>query len=641
MDASSPPESQPSPLDASGIRVAGHSDTGRQRDHNEDRIYINAEEGIFLVVDGVGGQAAGEVAAEIACEEIPNRLMRREGPVDERVREAIALANRAILKRAQAEKAHRGMACVLTVAVLEDGLVTVGHVGDTRLYEVGAAHIKKMTSDHSVVGYLEETGHLTEEEAMARPDRNQILREVGTEDWDPDDDAFIELQTFPFREGAALLMCSDGLTDLVVSRTIHEVMLEQAGRPEQTVQTLIGLANEAGGKDNISVIVVEGSAFPAPGLEALPTAREAAPPDPGPIEAAPLLAGEQAVLPLRDAAFTLQGKAPPSLDIESTLQGSIPARPDAESTLEGTAPDLRDAALASPEQPAPPDQQAATASPAPSPEPAPPVRRVEAAPPAPSASPEPQKPRRWPLFLLGLLVGVVLGALLMGPAEETQTDTDSAPSAPQVLTVSPDDGAYASIQVALDAALPGDVIAVDPGTYTGPIYLKEGITLWSPVPGEAVIAAPGTPDPDSAAVVARNLPGRQLRAQLIGFKIDGAERSPVGILIDEADVDIVNVEVTGTTDSGILVRGDSEALLTESRIDNNLRSGIRIESPASPTISRNLILDNGPEASGEDAFGIVVMPGAEPWMNDNITGHTGEGGLVYGSPADSTGLEDN
>ena len=129
-------------------RSAGLSDPGRVRRNNEDAFHVDAERGIFLVVDGIGGQAAGEKAAEIAVNRIRTRLERQTGTVEERIREAIAMANNEIFQAAQNNPEWRGMACVLTLAVLENGSAVVGHVGDSRLYHVRRGAIRKITHDH-------------------------------------------------------------------------------------------------------------------------------------------------------------------------------------------------------------------------------------------------------------------------------------------------------------------------------------------------------------------------------------------------------------------------------------------------------------------------------------------------------------
>lgn len=233
---------------------AGGSDVGKVRQNNEDAFHCDAARGILMVIDGMGGRAAGEVAAKIAQRLIRTRLERRTGTVIERIREAITLANNEIFKQSQLNVDWTGMACVLTVAVLEDNQLTIGHVGDTRLYEIRNGGIEKITRDHSSVGRQEEQGQLTELEAMRHPQRNEVSRGVGLAERSPDDEGFIEISEHTVLPGAAFLLCSDGLSDLITSQQVLKVIEQQSGEPVEVVRQLITAANDAGGKDNITVI---------------------------------------------------------------------------------------------------------------------------------------------------------------------------------------------------------------------------------------------------------------------------------------------------------------------------------------------------------------------------------------------------
>jgi serine/threonine protein phosphatase PrpC len=243
------------------VRAAGWSDPGLQRDVNEDRFYCDPARGLFAVVDGVGGQAAGGRAADIAVSMLRTRLERETGPTVERVREAIAIANNEIHRTASMRPEWNGMACVLTVAVVEEGRVVVGHVGDTRLYKVSADRIEKMTRDHSPVGEREDASEISERVAMHHPRRHEVYRDVGSEAHEPGDPGFIDLFEIPFEADEALLICSDGLTDVVESASINDIVHRLGGQPEHVVHALIDAANGAGGKDNITVVYVEGHRF--------------------------------------------------------------------------------------------------------------------------------------------------------------------------------------------------------------------------------------------------------------------------------------------------------------------------------------------------------------------------------------------
>ena len=247
----------------SAIRAAGDSHPGLQRAGNEDRYHVDAARGIFLVVDGVGGHAAGEEAADTAVAMLRARLERETGPVDDRIRDAITIANNEIYRRASRKAEWKGMGCVLTVAVVDNGGVTVGHVGDTRLYKLRRGEIAKVTRDHSPVGEREDAREISEAEAMRHPRRNEVYRDVGAELHEPQDADFIDILHVPFEADAALLLCSDGLTDTVSSATIGRLVHEYAGHPHEIVRALIDAANDAGGKDNVTVVYVEGSQFAA------------------------------------------------------------------------------------------------------------------------------------------------------------------------------------------------------------------------------------------------------------------------------------------------------------------------------------------------------------------------------------------
>jgi serine/threonine protein phosphatase PrpC len=253
------------------VRCAGASDPGRVRSNNEDAFHIDAERGIFLVVDGIGGQAAGEKAAEIAVRRVRARLERQTGTIEQRVREAITMANNEILREARANSEFAGMACVLTLAVLENGTAVVGHVGDSRLYQVRRGEIRKVTHDHSPVGEREDSRELSEADAMRHPRRNEVFRDVGSEEHTPDDADFIEVAGIPFDSESALLLCSDGLSDQVPSAEIRASVERHAGNPQAAVNELIAAANRAGGKDNVTVVVVEGEQFTPPAVLPEPT----------------------------------------------------------------------------------------------------------------------------------------------------------------------------------------------------------------------------------------------------------------------------------------------------------------------------------------------------------------------------------
>jgi serine/threonine protein phosphatase PrpC len=242
-------------------RSATASDPGLRRDRNEDRVWADDVHGAWLVVDGLGGHPAGDRAAEIAIQTIPRELEASSGTAEERVRSAITAANNRIYETAEAEPECHGMACVLTLAVLDGQRITVGHVGDSRLYLVWNGVVRKITPDHSPVGVKEDRGEISELDAMHHPRRNEVFRDAGTRWRTPDDDGFVEVRSFLFHSDAAILLCTDGLSDVLTSTEIGAIVDQYDGDAQITAAKLVEAANAAGGVDNISVVFVAGPEF--------------------------------------------------------------------------------------------------------------------------------------------------------------------------------------------------------------------------------------------------------------------------------------------------------------------------------------------------------------------------------------------
>jgi serine/threonine protein phosphatase PrpC len=243
------------------MNAGAATDTGLLRERNEDRYWIDPERGIFLVVDGLGGQSAGELAAVTAVEQIRETLVASDGDAEERVRAAITRANNRIFEISRQEPDVSGMACVLTLALVEDGQITIGHVGDSRLYLVWDGAMRKLTSDHSPVGEDEEAGALTEKEAMQHPRRNEVFRDVGSQLRSAADEEFIEIRKCRFRPDAAILLCSDGLTDQVTAAEVRAIVEHYDGDASRVASELVDAANDAGGKDNTTALFIAGPQF--------------------------------------------------------------------------------------------------------------------------------------------------------------------------------------------------------------------------------------------------------------------------------------------------------------------------------------------------------------------------------------------
>jgi serine/threonine protein phosphatase PrpC len=239
------------------LRAAARTHPGRVRTNNEDLPLIDAARGIFGVIDGIGGHAGGEIAAATARDVVLQRLARPLGTPAERVREAIAIANNEIHRRAQESRELGGMACVMTLALVADGRLTIGHVGDTRLYEITRDGLRKLTRDHSPVGEREDAGELSEVDAMRHPRRHEVFRDVGSVYRDKDEEEFVDVVEQPLERDSALLICSDGLTDMLPASAVAHIVRQHAGDPERVVEALVGAANDAGGRDNVTVVYAE------------------------------------------------------------------------------------------------------------------------------------------------------------------------------------------------------------------------------------------------------------------------------------------------------------------------------------------------------------------------------------------------
>lgn len=274
-----------------GFSGAAGSHPGRLRQKNEDRFELDPQAAFMLVVDGIGGSAAGDVAAGLAADAVRRRMRTVDAPVDVRVQDAIVLANQRILERSALEPELKGMACVLTLAAISGDSLVIGHVGDSRLYKLSAGGIAKLTHDHSPIGDREDRGDLTEIEAMRHPRRNEVFRDVGSQPRQAGDDDFIELFSTSFDADAAVLLCSDGLSDMVTSAEMQRIIRRDVDDPAAVVAGLIDAANAAGGKDNITVVYVQGPDFAERirngatlPLTPAPAERKVSSPGPAPLE---------------------------------------------------------------------------------------------------------------------------------------------------------------------------------------------------------------------------------------------------------------------------------------------------------------------------------------------------------------------
>jgi PPM family protein phosphatase len=231
------------------LRAASVTDTGRRRRHNED-AYV-CEPPLFAVADGMGGAQAGELASGLAAAALRDDTSELEGG-EQRVDDLIQEANRRVYERQSQDASASGMGTTMTVALVEDGRVAIGHVGDSRAYLIRDRKLEQLTEDHSLVAELVRSGKLSPEEAEGHPQRSVITRALGT---DPD----VDVDTFSVetKPGDLFLLCSDGLTSMVDDETILREVERNRSDLSRAAKALVRAANKGGGEDNITVVFFE------------------------------------------------------------------------------------------------------------------------------------------------------------------------------------------------------------------------------------------------------------------------------------------------------------------------------------------------------------------------------------------------
>jgi PPM family protein phosphatase len=224
---------------------ASKTDTGRQRNANEDSYFARAP--VFAVADGMGGAQAGEVASRIAAGAFEPGVDSDQAG-ESQLEQIVKGANREIHDLAQRDSSRAGMGTTLTAALVQGGEVSFAHVGDSRAYLYRDGELKRLTKDHSLVEELRRQGRLTEEEAEEHPQRSIITRALG-----PEAEVNVDTMTHPARSGDVFLLCSDGLTTMVGDEEIKRILSESRSL-RAAVSNLVDAANRAGGRDNITAV---------------------------------------------------------------------------------------------------------------------------------------------------------------------------------------------------------------------------------------------------------------------------------------------------------------------------------------------------------------------------------------------------
>ena len=248
------------------LKFAEVTDTGRVREHNEDAIGSDVDYGLMVLADGMGGYNAGEVASGIAVQTISelategaDREHRHEvdpatGLMRQTIvlRDAVTRANKIIFQTAQSQKHCEGMGTTLVAAMFYDNKVSMAHVGDSRAYRLRGAKFEQLTLDHSLLQELVDRGFYSEEEAQRSTNRNYVTRALGVEPT-----VEVEVQEFDVLPNDVILLCSDGLPDMVEDEDIHLTISTFNASLDVVGQQLVKLSNEHGGRDNVSVILAQ------------------------------------------------------------------------------------------------------------------------------------------------------------------------------------------------------------------------------------------------------------------------------------------------------------------------------------------------------------------------------------------------
>lgn len=243
------------------VKVGAATSVGRVRPINEDAFLVKPDAGLFVVCDGMGGAAAGEVASRLAVDTIGAALSNGHGNRVEggqfsartrRLEHAIRQANLAIIERARGDLDHAGMGTTVVGAWVDEGVVSVAHVGDSRAYLASARGFESVTSDHSLVEAQVRAGLINRAQSLQSEHQNILLRALGR-----DANVEIDLQEITVGPGDRLLLCSDGLTRMVSDDQLAAALDRHRGDPQRACDMLVEKANNSGGPDNITVIIVE------------------------------------------------------------------------------------------------------------------------------------------------------------------------------------------------------------------------------------------------------------------------------------------------------------------------------------------------------------------------------------------------
>lgn len=232
------------------FRVAYMTDVGKRRTNNQDAIYVSEEQKLFVVADGMGGHQAGEVASQSTVEAIADYIKNSsEMPIRQMIEESVDAANKAVYLKSLEDEAYRGMGTTCSLVIIRDDLIHIGHVGDSRIYFIDDDMVQ-ITTDHTLVEDLVSVGEITKKEARNHPKRHVITRAIGT-----DPSVQLDYNKYELSKAKKILICSDGLSEMISDKELFEMI--NTHDIDQAVSRLVQLANDRGGNDNISVVLIE------------------------------------------------------------------------------------------------------------------------------------------------------------------------------------------------------------------------------------------------------------------------------------------------------------------------------------------------------------------------------------------------
>ncbi len=250
---------------ANALEMVSRSDTGRLRSHNEDAVHIDPLLGLAILADGMGGYNAGEVASKMATDLIGSALARswaapgQDSRAEAAAADSIAQANNAVYQAAQSQSQYAGMGTTLVMTLFHGDAMTVAHVGDSRLYRLRAGKLALLTRDHSLLQEQLDRGLVRAEDARSAQNKNLVTRALGI-----DPDVLPEINSHEVQGGDIYLLCSDGLNDMLEDADIAQILRQRAKNLAAAATALVQKANDSGGRDNVSVILVRVAGGVAP-----------------------------------------------------------------------------------------------------------------------------------------------------------------------------------------------------------------------------------------------------------------------------------------------------------------------------------------------------------------------------------------